>query len=138
MAVASPPIQPPKPERPVVANPVSLSAARQTAFEMFREGKSRDEVCTAVSRAPATVAEYLVEFIHETEISDPMPWVDQATFERVRQAQAASTDGRLKPLFEALGGDVTYDTIRIAMACLRHEPPDTAAPSASVEEFREG
>jgi ATP-dependent DNA helicase RecQ len=128
VAVAALPGAAPKPERPVVANPVSLSVARQTAFEMFREEKSRDEVCTAVGRAPATVAEYLVEFIHETELSDPTPWVDQATFDRVRRARAASTDGRLRPIFEALGGDVTYDSIRIALACLQHEAPNDIGP----------
>jgi ATP-dependent DNA helicase RecQ len=117
---------------------VSLSAARQTAFELFRQGKSQAEVCQAVSRAPSTISQYLVEFINQTELSDPFPWVDHATFARVREARRGMPDDRLKPLFDALEGTVTYDAIRIAMACLRNEPPDTATPSATVEEFPEG
>jgi hypothetical protein len=31
---------------------------------------------------------------------------------------------KLRPLFEALDGTVTYDSLRISVACLRNLPPD--------------
>ena len=79
---------------------------------------------SATNRAKATVAEYLVEFIEQTQLSDPAPWIDAALFDRIRAACRLSPDGRLRPIFEALEGTVTYDVIRIAVACLRNLPPD--------------
>ena len=102
-----------------------MSAARQTAFDLFRQGETIDAVAVKVGRAPSTVREYLAEFIESAEISDPVPWVDLPTFERIRKVRHASNDGRLKPIFDALEGAVSYDVIRIALACLRHAPPDS-------------
>ena len=39
---------------------------------------------------------------------------------------------KLRPLFETLEENVTYDTIRIAVACLQHLPPEEAE-AAMVE-----
>lgn len=113
-----------KPASTLVPEATSLSAARQAAFDMFRDGKSPDEVCAAVDRAPTTVLQYLVEFINQTELSDCSAWVDADTVARIREARKQAPDDRLKPIFDALDGTVSYDTIRIVLACMKHEPPD--------------
>ena len=46
-------------------------------------------------------------------------WVPPDTFVRVEAAAASSEDLRLKPIFEALGGDVPYDQIRVVLAVLK-------------------
>ena len=128
----------PRAAEPVEAKAVATLASKQNAFDMFQEGRTLEYVMSATNRAKATVAEYLVEFIEQTQLSDPTPWVDLATFDRVRAACRLSPDGRLKPIFEALEGTVTYDAIRIALACLQHEPPADAAPVDSADEFVDG
>ena len=110
---------------------VSLSASRRHAFDLFREGRMLDEVVVAIERGPSTTLQYLVEFINSTQLNDPVPWVDPATFERIRAVRRLSPDYRLKPIFEALEGTVTYDVIRIAVACLRNLPPDEHVATTS-------
>ena len=102
---------------------VSLSTTKQLAFDLFREGKSIEDVVTATGRASATVTEYLAEFLAETQQCDPAPWVSESTFEQVRQAAATIGTERMKPIFEALGEAVPYPQIRIALACIRNLPP---------------
>lgn len=102
-----------------VPEPIALSASKQTAFDLFQQGKSLEEVATAVQRVPATVCEYLADFIEQTQRSDPSPWVDATTFARVRDLRQQLPGDRLKPLFDACGGEVSYDTLRIAVACLK-------------------
>jgi len=53
-------------------------------------------------------------------ISDPTIWLDGERFARIRVAAEQCGLERLKPLFEALGGEVPYDELRIAAACLRN------------------
>ena len=66
------------------------------------------------------------------EISAPEPWVDAATFARVMAAARIVGIEKLRPLFETLEENVTYDAIRIAVACLQHLPPEEAE-AAMVE-----
>ncbi len=118
---------------PVESQAVATTPSKQTAFDLFQQGRTLDEVMSATNRAKATVSEYLVEFIEQMHLSDPTPWVDLGTFERVRTACRHSPDGRLRPIFEALEGTVTYDTIRIALACLRNLPPDEPVATTGDE-----
>ena len=119
-------------EVPVETKPVSTVVSKQIAYDMFQAGQPLPEVMAATNRAKSTVSEYLVEFIHEMEISDPEPWVDAATFARVMAAARIVGIEKLRPLFETLEETVTYDAIRIAVACLQHLPPEEAE-AAMVE-----
>ena len=119
-------------EAPIETKPVSTLVSKQIAFDMFQAGQSLPEVMAATNRAKSTVSEYLVEFIHEMEISNPEPWVDAATFARVMAAARIVGIEKLRPLFETLEENVTYDAIRIAVACLQHLPPEEAE-AAMVE-----
>lgn len=119
-------------EAPIETKPVSTLVSKQIAFDMFQAGQSLPEVMAATNRAKSTVSEYLVEFIHEMEISAPEPWVDAATFARVMAAARIVGIEKLRPLFETLEENVTYDAIRIAVACLQHLPPEEAE-AAMVE-----
>jgi ATP-dependent DNA helicase RecQ len=109
------------------ATHVFMSAAKTKAFALLLEGKPTEEVAQIVSRAHSTVIQYLVELIAQDGISDPTAWLDAGVFERVRAAAARHGCEPLKPLFEAFGGEISYEHIRIAAACLRNAPPDTMA-----------
>jgi len=98
----------------------SASKAKSIAFALFATGKSIEEVQQATGRARSTTFQYLAEFVQEHRITDPSPWLDDATFARICQAGLKVGTERLKPIFEALEGQVPYDEIRLALECLRN------------------
>jgi ATP-dependent DNA helicase RecQ len=111
------------PERRTGPADSTANSAKRKACELFLQGKTIDEVCQSVNRARSTVTEYLAELIASQGISDPTIWLDPVRFQQIRaKAQQHGVD-RLKPLFEAFGGDVSYDELRIAVACLRNAGP---------------
>jgi ATP-dependent DNA helicase RecQ len=103
---------------------LTASGAKRRAFELFQQGKSIDEVCEAVGRARSTATEYLADFIATHGISEASAWIDDDLFTRIRAAAKQHGADRLKPLYEAFEGKVSYDQLRIALACLRNAPPD--------------
>ncbi len=91
-----------------------VSVAKSLAFKLFGEGKPVEVVAKEIDRAVSTTAGYLAEFLMERKPADVRAWVDDATYQRV--VAAMSEDGRLAPIFEKLGGNVPYETIRIVIA----------------------
>ncbi len=119
--------------RPVVeTEAVALSPAKQLAFDLFREGQSISQVVTTTARSPATVRDYLVEYIGISGQSESDPWVSHADFERIREAALSVGIERLKPIFQALNETIDYDRIRIAVACLRNRPQDEFPTTATT------
>jgi ATP-dependent DNA helicase RecQ len=96
------------------------NAARQAAWKLFAEGKPVDEVAAAIGRARSTTQQYLADYIARENVCDVGPWVDEQTFGRIRSVWLEQEDGRLRPIFEALGETVDYERIRIAVACLHN------------------
>jgi len=109
------------PREPVVEKedgPVR-AAARAEAAALFRAGTGIDDCVSQLGRAVSTVVGYLVEWIAEEKPASIAPWVAPELQARVEAAMRGSEDGRLKPVFEALGGDVPYEVLRIVSAHLR-------------------
>ena len=102
----------------------SVSGQKRRAFNLFEQGKTIEEVMQAVGRARSTTSQYLAEFIAAHGVSDASPWVAEELSGRIVAAAKQVGGTRLTPIFEALGGQVPYDTIRIALACQRNAPPD--------------
>lgn len=98
--------------------PPTPNATAQIAFPLFRQGLSVEQVAQRLSRALSTVHSYLNLFIQHEQITDPSPWGDRATAERVVAAVGQVGTERLKPIFDLLGGQVSYDQIRIVVLCL--------------------
>jgi RecQ family ATP-dependent DNA helicase len=96
-----------------------INLTKRRAFDMFRAGKSVEEVADAIGRAPGTTAGYLSEYIEETRPDDVLAWVPEERYRQVRAAAHDSGIERLKPIFDALGGQVSYDDIRIVVGHLR-------------------
>ena len=91
---------------------------KQTALDLFRQNRTIEEVMSYTARARSTVVQYLSEYIAEHRPENIDAWVDPATYDRVVAAAAGAETPRLKPLHEALGGAVSYDTIRLVMTHL--------------------
>jgi len=96
--------------------PVSSSAAsRAEAFGLFDQGRSLDDVAQATGRARSTVASYLEEYVDERRPESVSPWVQASLYQRIKTAAARLEGNLLKPVFEALNQEVSYDDIRIVM-----------------------
>lgn len=92
----------------------------QAAAEMFAAGASLDEVAARMQRARSTVAQYLLAYIERECLVSSSPWVDEDVFQQVSLAALEVDSDRLKPLYEALLGKISYDEIRIVKACLKN------------------
>jgi len=90
-----------------------LNPARETAFEMFAQGRSVSDVAAEVQRARSTTLQYLVEYIQAKRPESIEAWVDQDTYRTVAEAADEVGTQRLRPIFEHLDEAVPYDTIRL-------------------------
>ncbi len=117
----------PKAERPErsssAESQVGASLAKVKAMKLFGEGMSIDDVCEQVGRARSTVAEYLVEYVMNEGVCDPSHWIPPVLFTDIRNAVEKHGLEKLKPIHEELGGKANYETIRIAIACIRNDMP---------------
>jgi ATP-dependent DNA helicase RecQ len=89
------------------------------AFRLFREGKSVGEVANFMSRATSTVSGYLSEFIRHDGITDPSPWVPAELIPRIEAAARKHGFDKLRPIFDELNGEASYELIRPVVDCLR-------------------
>lgn len=96
------------------------SDTQRRASDMFALGHSIEEVAESLERRPSTIEGYLLEYIREREITDPNPWISASVFERVREAAASTGGERMRPIRDFLTDEVSYEEIRICMACLRN------------------
>ena len=103
---------------PVAAERPALNASGIAAFAHFRERESVTEVAEKMGRAESTVYGYLHQYIRHEQVTDPAPWVEEETAARVRQAIETVGNERLKPIFEYLSEEVSYNEIRVVATCL--------------------
>lgn len=89
------------------------------AFRLFREGKSVTEVANLMSRATSTVAGYLSDFIRHDGVADPSPWVPAELIPRIEAAVRKHGCDRMRPVFDELNGEVSYELIRPVLDCVR-------------------
>lgn len=92
-------------------------AARLQAAELFEAGTSIAEAVTQLERTTSTVVKYLCDWLRATNADSIAPWVGRDVQEAVLHAVAEVGDDRLlRPIFDHLGGDVDYESIRIVLA----------------------
>jgi ATP-dependent DNA helicase RecQ len=107
------------PSKEPSANFSRPNAQRDRAFELFRQGKTLDEVSDKTDRARLTLREYLCEFIRRERPKSLAPWISEDVYERVASAARQVGIARLKPIFIALGEQVPYDAISVVVADLQ-------------------
>ncbi len=86
------------------------------ARELFRTGVSVDHVADEVARSRGTVVNYLMDFIEAERPATITAWISETDYERIAAVVGELGTERLRPVFEALGGTVSYDDIRIVGA----------------------
>jgi ATP-dependent DNA helicase RecQ len=123
LGAAPKPAPTPAPIRPV------LNQAKQRAYELFTAETPLEEVADQIGRATSTTWQYLMEFIAHTGRVEPQPWVSAELAAQIETTTDRIGGDRLKPIFDELAGVVSYDQIRITLACRRNRPQAAAQAS---------
>ncbi|MFO0850177.1 MAG: DNA helicase RecQ [Gemmataceae bacterium] len=98
--------------------PPPMTARRSAVFDRFRAGDSVEDVMHQFKLARSTVADYLAQYVSADKPADVSRWVSGDVYRQVAAAAGEHGTDRLKPIFEALGGAVGYDDIRVVLAHL--------------------
>ena len=85
---------------------------------MFRKGATVADVVAKTELTPATIVDYLADFVRAEKPDSIFEWVPEDVCERVAAAAEIHGTQRLKPVFMELNGEVSYDHIRVVFACL--------------------
>jgi ATP-dependent DNA helicase RecQ len=90
-------------------------SAKAQAYQLFEQRRPLEEVVRATGRSAGTVLTYLEDYVADVRPESVAPWVDDEVYERVAAAASKQEGSLLKPVFEALGGRVSYENIRVVM-----------------------
>ena len=105
--------------QPAAAKPAGrVSAKKELAFRLFREGSAVADVAHQTGLTRATITEYLAEFVQAERPATIFGWVPEDVCERVAAAAEIHGTARLKPVFLELNQEVSYDDIRVVFAFL--------------------
>jgi len=99
----------------------TLNLSKQLAYGRFDRGESLATVADVVGKKPETVLKYLLAYIAEKNLTDPTAWVDAETFSRISQAAKTVGTARAMGIMRQLDGNVDYDAIKIALACINNQ-----------------
>jgi ATP-dependent DNA helicase RecQ len=102
--------------QPATSTPATVSAKTATYAVHFRAGLSVDEVAIKTGVKSGTVWSHLVAWVEQDRPESIDPWVDAETHAKVKAAVQAEETDFLKPVYEALGESVPYETIRLVKA----------------------
>ena len=121
------PLPPPDSPRPLVKPRAgaNLPPTAQRTLELHHEGFSIDEIAARRGFKSQTIAQHLARFVEQGQIEDVRPWVSDADLARLRRIAAGRPLAALRPLREALGGDLSYDQLTLARAYLNRELRDS-------------
>ena len=129
-AEQSPPPEPPPEPQPTrsLVKPragANLPPTAQRTLELHHEGLTIDEIAARRGFKTQTIAQHLARFIEQGQIEDVRPWVTDADLARIRRIAAGRPIAALRPLREALSGDLSYDQLTLARAYLNREIRDS-------------
>jgi ATP-dependent DNA helicase RecQ len=91
---------------------------KDAVFELFAKGTSVEQVTAKTGRVLGTTWGYLAEFIQVRRPQRLDPWIDSKTYRAVADAVKDSGTAYLQPIFDRLGGKVSYEQIRAVVAHL--------------------
>ena len=90
--------------------------SREVLARMFETNLPVEEIVPRSGLAPSTIHKYLTEWIAGGNCQAIDCWVSPSVQQQVMEAARVTGAERLKPIFEHLDGQVSYETIRIVMA----------------------
>jgi ATP-dependent DNA helicase RecQ len=99
----------------------SASNAAAETLRLLQEGRSFDEIAKIRERQLTTVINAVACLVESGDIPFDETWVDAERRTKIEVACAKHGIQWLKPLKEALPGEITFDDIRLVVARLRRE-----------------
>jgi len=94
---------------------------RNTAYDLFSQGFSLEDVGEYIHRPSSTVLKYLIEYLTHKNIHVTEPWVDKNTFEEICKAATETGSEQIKSIYNHLKGEVSYNEIKICLTCLKNQ-----------------
>lgn len=100
------------------ARPEVLSGTARTTLELFQAGKGVEAIAAERGLNSGTIETHLAKCIEASKLDSLEGLATEAELARVREAVAEHGTEALRPIFDALGGEVSYGKIRLAAAML--------------------
>jgi len=111
--------------------PVGMKTAPALeTLQLLTEGKTFVEIAQIRGRQLSTVVNAAANLVEKGDLEFRPEWIDRnklAVIEAACAKMGLDNLGRLKPLKEALPPEITYDEIRLVLACLRRKKSQNAA-----------
>lgn len=89
------------------------------ASQFFRDSRTIDDVVSITGRSRSTVMDYLADYVACDRPGSIAIWVPDERRREIAAAIGVVGGERLRPIFEHLGGRISYDEIRLVVAHLR-------------------
>jgi ATP-dependent DNA helicase RecQ len=105
-------MRPPKPR----SDTPKATTERAQAYELFRQQLSVESVVQRTGWGKAKVAAYLSDYIGDEKPASIAAWVADDVCQRVAAVVRRLGTERLKPIYVALGEQVSYEDIRLVIA----------------------
>jgi ATP-dependent DNA helicase RecQ len=111
--------------------PVGMKTAPALeTLQLLTEGKTFAEIAQIRGRQLSTVVNAAANLVEKGDLEFRPEWIDRnklAVIEAACAKMGLDNLERLKPLKEALPPEITYDEIRLVLACLRRKKSQNAA-----------
>ena len=88
-------------------------------MRLLNEGKTFAEIAAIRGRQVSTVVHMVADLVEKGRLEYRIEWVGAAAHHQIEEAIGRLGSQWLKPLREALPGDITYEQIRLVVAFAR-------------------
>jgi ATP-dependent DNA helicase RecQ len=109
----------PKKEKEPVVKPPPAPPTRQQTLDLYRAGRSVEEIAQERNLKTSTIVNHLAELIDAGEDIDVEPLIQPGHHEVIAAALQQVEGVALKPVKELLGDEYSYEEIRLVKALLR-------------------
>jgi len=104
---------------PTVAIKRAISSTYKETLRLYKERLAPQEIAERRELAPSTVIGHLIKLYEEGEEVDLKPLVNKETEEQIRSLVQEHGDSSFKVLFEAAGGAIGYDQLRLVATLMK-------------------
>ncbi len=96
--------------------PGAINGTAALSLELFKQGKSVEEIAVSRNLTESTIESHLAQAIENGEALDPRGLYSAVEEREMRSALAGYDEAALKPVFEQLGGRISYGKLKIFRA----------------------
>lgn len=108
-----------EPKKEAVAKAPPGPSTRQQTLDLYRAGRSVEEIAQERNLKPSTIVSHLAEMIEAGEEVDVEALIQPGHYEAIAEAVQQVEGEALKPVKELLGDEYSYEEIRLVKALMR-------------------